>query len=88
MALLRQWLEHPVTEFLLAKIREESKALKITVLYDEVPGLFDARFLLREQNIGEQRGLERPQSIVEDKLTELINSEKTDETNENTTQSE
>lgn len=73
----------------MSNLREEAKRTKVYVLYDEAPGLFDKRFLLREQLIGEQRGLERPQELVDLRLRELAESEKQQNTdNESATEPE
>lgn len=67
-------------------IRPETQALERVVIEGETPSLFDHTFLLREQLIGEIRGLKRVQSVIDSKLIELKNSENPD--NENTTRTE
>ena len=58
------------------KLREDAIKAKGVILYGETPGLFDPTFLLREQLMGEVRGLERTEDIVSLKLMELIEEEK------------
>lgn len=73
---------------LLARLSEDTKQVKTVILYDDPPGMFDSKFLLREQLIGEQRGLERALEIVLLKREELQKQIKeTENENETTTTS-
>jgi hypothetical protein len=60
---------------LLEQLSSEAKKAKTIILYDDPPGINESRFLLREQLIGEQRGLERALDIVLVKREQLITEE-------------
>ena len=73
---IKDWLSHPVTELVYRKLRADAIQAKGVILYGETPSLFDPTFMLREQLIGEVRGLERVEDIVNLKLKELTDEEK------------
>lgn len=70
-----EWLRHPVTESFLTRLsvlEEESKSL---ILNGDAPGITEPLFLLREQIIGEVRGLRRLKMEVEQKIATLRQEE-------------
>lgn len=80
---IRSWYEHPVTAYLIEELTKKAIATKKAVLYDDPPGIFEPRFLLREQLIGEQRGLESPIDIVNTLRDKLVEEETSKDKNEN-----
>ena len=78
--LIKVWLANPVTQTVLTKLRTEIRVTQGGVLYNDPPGMFEARFLLREQLIGEQRGLGRVDEIIHG-LVEKYKETKTNEVN-------
>jgi hypothetical protein len=85
LELIRQWLDNPVSQTFLSELRKAATLTKAAVLYDDPPGMSDPKFLLREQLIGEARGLERLDDIVARKVEELRKETvDTDKPNSNT----
>lgn len=77
---LSAWLQAPKTQQLLQTLAEEANGLQ-EILLSRVPGDSgrDTQFetILREQSIGEIRGLRRIASLVQNELNEILEEAKT-----------
>ena len=77
-ALVLDWLAHPVTAALLEETNSKVTVLTNIILEGDTPSIFKEDFLLREQLIGEIRGLKQAHAYVLDIYKQLKDSENPD----------
>lgn len=64
-------MANPATMFLLKCLVDRARQCEALTLDGDIPGLFDSNFLLREQLIGERRGLLTFERLLKDQLQEI-----------------
>lgn len=68
---LKEWLHNPVTEHLFSLLDDERQRHEDIILAGNAPSMFSEQFLLREQNIGEARGVCRI-AVLSSQLIEAL----------------